>query len=113
MFLAEPVFVNIKHKSYCIPRDVMPLMVSNFGCCKQLECIIDALFLSTYLGSFQSYLKSAAAECVVSPANSFGLMDGGLDLALSKYYGGLRIRCPLCAELSLMNGVGSRMLGLA
>ena len=45
MFLAEPVFVNIRHKSYCIPRDVMPLMVSNFGCCKQLESIIDTLLL--------------------------------------------------------------------
>ena len=26
-------------------------------------------------------------QCVVSPANSFGLMDGGFDLALSKWYG--------------------------
>ena len=26
-------------------------------------------------------------ECVVSPANSFGIMDGGFDLALTEYYG--------------------------
>ena len=26
-------------------------------------------------------------DCVVSPANSFGLMDGGIDLALSNYFG--------------------------
>ena len=26
-------------------------------------------------------------ECVVSPANSFGIMDGGFDLALIEYYG--------------------------
>ena len=26
-------------------------------------------------------------DCIVSPANSFGLMDGGFDLALSNYFG--------------------------
>lgn len=26
-------------------------------------------------------------DCVVSPANSFGIMDGGYDLALTEYYG--------------------------
>lgn len=26
-------------------------------------------------------------DCIVSPANSFGLMDGGFDLALTKYFG--------------------------
>jgi O-acetyl-ADP-ribose deacetylase (regulator of RNase III) len=26
-------------------------------------------------------------DCVVSPANSFGLMDGGYDLAITKYFG--------------------------
>lgn len=26
-------------------------------------------------------------DCIVSPANSFGIMDGGLDLALINYFG--------------------------
>ena len=28
-------------------------------------------------------------DCIVSPANSFGLMDGGIDLAICKLYGGM------------------------
>lgn len=30
-------------------------------------------------------------DCVVSPANSFGLMDGGIDLALSRAFGGVDV----------------------
>ena len=30
---------------------------------------------------------SEAYECMVSPANSFGLMDGGIDLAIRNYFG--------------------------
>ncbi|GAA0728481.1 hypothetical protein GCM10009430_37690 [Aquimarina litoralis] len=26
-------------------------------------------------------------DCLVSPANSFGLMDGGIDLAIRNYFG--------------------------
>ena len=26
-------------------------------------------------------------DCMVSPANSFGLMDGGIDAAITKYFG--------------------------
>lgn len=37
--------------------------------------------------SFEKFIKSTKVQCVVSPANSFGLMDGGYDLALSKWYG--------------------------
>lgn len=34
------------------------------------------------------FLKSNKnIQCVVSPANSFGIMDGGYDLALRNYYG--------------------------
>ena len=32
-------------------------------------------------------MKSTKVQCVVSPANSFGIMDGGYDLALTKWYG--------------------------
>jgi len=27
-------------------------------------------------------------DCMVSAANSFGLMDGGVDLAITRYFGG-------------------------
>lgn len=37
--------------------------------------------------SFEKFIKNTEVQCVVSPANSFGLMDGGYDLALSKWYG--------------------------
>lgn len=37
--------------------------------------------------SFEKFIKNTRVQCVVSPANSFGLMDGGYDLALTKWYG--------------------------
>lgn len=33
------------------------------------------------------FLDTIEVDCVVSPANSYGLMDGGFDLALSGYFG--------------------------
>ena len=33
------------------------------------------------------FLDTFEVDCVVSPANSYGLMDGGFDLALSEYFG--------------------------
>lgn len=32
------------------------------------------------------FKKSKGIECIVSPANSFGMMDGGYDLAITNYY---------------------------
>jgi len=37
--------------------------------------------------SLEKFMKSTEVQCVVSPANSFGIMDGGYDLALTKWYG--------------------------
>ena len=37
--------------------------------------------------SFEIFMSKNKVECVVSPANSFGLMDGGFDLAITKWYG--------------------------
>lgn len=36
---------------------------------------------------FENFMKNHDVECVVSPANAFGLMDGGYDLALTEWYG--------------------------
>lgn len=45
--------------------------------------------VSFVYGDLESLLKSEVLkfDCVVSPANSFGLMDGGYDLAISNWYG--------------------------
>ncbi len=37
--------------------------------------------------SFQSFMTKNKVQCVVSPANAFGLMDGGYDLAITEWYG--------------------------
>ena len=36
---------------------------------------------------FVSFMKTHHVECVVSPANSYGLMDGGYDAAITEWYG--------------------------
>ena len=35
----------------------------------------------------ETFLANTPVECVVSPANSFGLMDGGYDFYITKYFG--------------------------
>lgn len=37
--------------------------------------------------NFKKFMDSHKVECIVSPANSYGLMDGGYDLAITKYFG--------------------------
>ena len=36
--------------------------------------------------TFENYVSTHAIQCIVSPANAYGLMDGGYDLAISNYY---------------------------
>lgn len=36
---------------------------------------------------FKVFMKDNWVQCVVSPANSFGLMDGSYDLAITNWYG--------------------------
>jgi len=36
---------------------------------------------------FANFMNTHKVECVVSPANSFGLMDGGYDLAITEWFG--------------------------
>lgn len=36
---------------------------------------------------FSNFIKSNKVDCIVSPANSFGLMDGGYDKAIIDYFG--------------------------
>lgn len=36
---------------------------------------------------FTSFMKKNKVECIVSPANAYGLMDGGYDLAITNWFG--------------------------
>ena len=45
---------------------------------KEIEIVCD---------DFTRFMDSHDVECVVSPANSYGLMDGGYDLAITDYFG--------------------------
>lgn len=36
---------------------------------------------------FGHFMDTRDVDCVVSPANSYGLMDGGYDLAISRWFG--------------------------
>ena len=36
---------------------------------------------------FHNFMKKESVECVVSPANAYGLMDGGYDLAITSWFG--------------------------
>lgn len=37
--------------------------------------------------SFANFMRNQYVQCVVSPANSFGIMDGSYDLAITHWYG--------------------------
>ena len=37
--------------------------------------------------NFGYFMQSNKVDCVVSPANSFGLMDGGYDAAITRWFG--------------------------
>lgn len=43
--------------------------------------------VKTVNSDLKTFLMNNKVQCVVSPANSFGLMDGGYDLALTNWYG--------------------------
>ena len=49
-----------------------------FHGCDNVECVCDEL---------NSFLDKHSVDCIVSPANAFGLMDGGYDLAITEYFG--------------------------
>jgi len=53
--------------------------------CDAWSCSFENLpRVSIHNGNFQDV---KAFDCIVSPANSFGLMDGGIDLAIRDYFG--------------------------
>ncbi len=55
-----------------------------FSCLKEVFGQEDVELVNCY---FEDFIRKTYVQCVVSPANSFGLMDGGYDAALIGYYG--------------------------
>nr|CAG8518532.1 3143_t:CDS:2 [Entrophospora candida] len=65
-----------------------------------------------YENTFQSVLKSNSdIQCLVSPANSFGLMDGGIDYYISEYYGGVDKLIPVVQKRIERNWCGEQNVG--
>ena len=67
-------------KIYIIDRtwDKLKYAQLYFYGCDDVECVCESL---------DTFLDNHSVDCVVSPANSFGLMDGGYDLAITEYFG--------------------------
>ncbi|MBO7448743.1 MAG: macro domain-containing protein [Clostridiales bacterium] len=38
-------------------------------------------------GGFDFFMQTHKVDCIVSPTNSYGLMDGGYDLAITEWFG--------------------------
>ena len=52
------------------------------------EAFEDAADVSVHASEFKAFMRAhPEIDCAVSPGNSYGLMDGGLDLAISEHFG--------------------------
>lgn len=68
-----------------------------------IHCSVDQL----------SGIASMPIDCIVSPANSFGLMDGGIDLALSEFFGWdlqKQVQARICGEYGGEQPVGTSFI---
>jgi len=67
-------------KIYIINRGEVPLRYAKlyFHGESNVKCVA---------AEFDEFLRSNPVQCIVSPANAFGLMDGGYDLAITHYFG--------------------------
>lgn len=63
------------------------IIESDFNKFKHLQLYFDDKDVILVNDSFERFMSNNKIQCVVSPANSFGLMDGGYDLALTRWYG--------------------------
>lgn len=84
-----PLFVK---RLYPIPCGPIPakicLLERDLQKCKFLELYFDsAPEVEIVCDEFQHFMKTCQVQCVVSPANAFGLMDGGYDLAITEWFG--------------------------
>lgn len=84
-----PLFIK---RLYPIPAGPIPskicLLERDLRKCKFLELYFDsAPEVEIVCDDFQHFMKTRQVQCVVSPANAFGLMDGGYDLAITEWFG--------------------------
>ena len=84
-----PLFIK---RLYPIPCGPIPakicLLERDLQKCKFLELYFDsAPEVEIICDDFQHFMKTHQVLCVVSPANAFGLMDGGYDLAITEWFG--------------------------
>ena len=61
-----------------LDTDIVSAWKTYFKNCENVETICD---------DFCNFMMNYDVECVVSPANSFGLMDGGYDAAITEWFG--------------------------
>ncbi|XP_024388278.1 uncharacterized protein [Physcomitrium patens] len=88
-----------------ITRELPPALLD------QSSTATSPISIATYNDFIQEFLKSTQVDCIVSPANSFGLMDGGLDLTISKYYGGVARLVPIVRSALVDEWCGQQNVG--
>lgn len=84
-----PAFIR---KLFPVPCAAMPskiyLLERDHRKCKFLELYFEAEpEVETVCDDFRHFMETHRVQCVVSPANAFGLMDGGYDLAITEWFG--------------------------
>ncbi len=84
-----PLFIK---QLYSIPCGPIPakicLLERDLRKCKFLELYFDsAPEVEIICDDFRHFMETHQVQCVVSPANAFGLMDGGYDLAITEWFG--------------------------
>ncbi len=67
-------------KIYLLDRN--PEMILEWK--KQFSSTVD---VEIVLDDFEHFMDTHEVQCIVSPANSYGLMDGGYDAAITDYFG--------------------------
>lgn len=70
---------------------------------------------SIHNSTLQDHLINYKSDSIVSPANSFGIMDGGVDYYISQYYGGTKnfipfIRKALDDEFCGIQNIGTSFI---
>ena len=84
-----PPFIKRLYPVPCgsIPEKIC-LLERDLRKCKFLELYFDsAPEVEIVCDEFQHFMEMRQVQCVVSPANAFGLMDGGYDLAITEWFG--------------------------
>jgi len=65
-----------------VKEDFIDVLKSNFeGAAK------DGDVIHVVQDTFEHFMNTHQVDCIVSPANSYGLMDGGYDKAITDYFG--------------------------